>query len=1145
MINNNVFETAKQLAKSLQENFPETIVYGYIKLLLIDEYALKILLPSAEDRLDLEHVRQVFMEKNIDINLAGKGLVMCIPYIPNNEVEVKEAYEDFDSYIKTSDVNEESSNIIKVALLYAYVPIENLFRVGNTMDDMFPFFDEMKKRTYKYVCRYKSDKTKELELEKSIYEKKASDKSDNKPELEDEDNAFLELTRKYHDLSVTLLEQVKGQDTAIMKFVQGCYMGEMLDGELEKSRPKATFFFFGPPGVGKTFLAETAAKSMELPSKMFNMAEYTRDEDKDDLVGVSDFYKSAREGILVEFVRNNPNCILIFDEIEKASQNVIRIFLQMLASGKVYNVFEKTDTDFTNAIIVFTSNAGRSLYENSEENLASIPESVLLNALINEKDERGNTVFPSEMCSRLATGTTIVFNHIKIRTLNKMVENQFEKTIIAIEKKYGYKVSYSDGLSKLFLYSQGSELDARVATVQGSNMLKREIFELSKHLNVNRDKSEVVDSIRLSLDLQGVSEEIKSLFNNNGNTSFLVFASSEIVKMFPQNENISLYEATMLDSVRRCFNKEISAVFIDPKIGDVDGEVLPLSITDYGTDGIRLFHEIIESQSGIPVYILDNGDTFSETDRNTFLQEGASGIVEVSAYNIESFRRKIEQISEELYMEKQKNDFLLRGWVLDYRTKQEINNEKQATIVFYDLRKKMAIDSESRNVVLKETERPNVKFDDVIGAENAKEDLQYYIEFLKNPRQFLSSGGRVPKGVLLYGPPGTGKTMLAKAMAGESDVTFLQTSASEFKDKYIGESEANIRRIFAVAKKYAPSIIFIDEIDAIGKKRTGSENTAQTESILNALLTEMEGFTSDNNVKRPVFVLAATNFGAGDKTEGISSLDEALIRRFDRTIYVDLPTKDERIRYIKLVLGKKKIANISYATIENLANRTAGQSLAVLQNIMEIPFVKAVREKRKASDEDLLQALEEYMYGKKHEHTAEYYWEVAIHESGHAVVSYFSGDTPSYLTIESSEDFGGYMQHRSQENISKYTREDLLGKIRTSLAGRVAEEIFFGVEKSLNTGALGDLEYASQLAIQMICSYGMLDNQYMVLTRKEILNSSLAEKYINQVNELLSKEMENTRKIVVENKATIEVVAQELMKKNHLTGDEFKALLCK
>ena len=175
-------------------------------------------------------------------------------------------------------------------------------------------------------------------------------------------------------------------------------------------------------------------------------------------------------------------------------------------------------------------------------------------------------------------------------------------------------------------------------------------------------------------------------------------------------------------------------------------------------------------------------------------------------------------------MEKESQAFSQRGWVIDFNTKQNVSG-KTVKIWFYNLKKRMTVDVESRGSILSDAERLNIKFDDVIGAENAKEELQYFVKYLQNPKQFLMNGGKPPKGVLLYGPPGTGKTMLAKAMAGESDVTFLQTSASELKNKYIGESEANIRRILAKAKKYAPAIIFIDEIDAIGKKRTGGELT--------------------------------------------------------------------------------------------------------------------------------------------------------------------------------------------------------------------------------------------------------------------------------------------------------------------------------
>ena len=250
----------------------------------------------------------------------------------------------------------------------------------------------------------------------------------------------------------------------------------------------------------------------------------------------------------------------------------------------------------------------------------------------------------------------------------------------------------------------------------------------------------------------------------------------------------------------------------------------------------------------------------------------------------------MQDIAYDLYMQKESTGFTSKGWVLDYKTRQELAEDgTKVSIVLYDLKKKRAIDADSRNSVLSDADRPTIKFTDVIGAENAKEELQYYINYLKHPKDFLMDGRKPPKGILLYGPPGTGKTMLARAMAGESDVTFIQTSASEFGSKWVGESEANVRRLFDNAKRYAPAIIFIDEIDAIGRQRTGQD--PHTESVLNALLTQMDGFMQ--NPSKPVFVLAATNYGVSASSDSIAALDEALMRRFDNKIKVDLPNQKE------------------------------------------------------------------------------------------------------------------------------------------------------------------------------------------------------------------------------------------------------------
>ena len=499
----------------------------------------------------------------------------------------------------------------------------------------------------------------------------------------------------------------------------------------------------------------------------------------------------------------------------------------------------------------------------------------------------------------------------------------------------------------------------------------------------------------------------------------------------------------------------------------------------------------------------------------------------------------MQDIAYDLYMQKESTGFTSKGWVLDYKTRQELSEDgTKVSIVLYDLKKKRAIDADSRNSVLSDADRPTIKFTDVIDAENAKEELQYYINYLKHPKDFMMDGRKPPKGILLYGPPGTGKTMLARAMAGESDVTFIQTSASEFGSKWVGESEANVRRLFDNAKRYAPAIIFIDEIDAIGRQRTGQD--PHTESVLNALLTQMDGFMQ--NPSKPVFVLAATNYGVSASSDSIAALDEALMRRFDNKIKVDLPNQKERLQYIeKKVLELK--GSISDDVQKNVAKRTTGKSLAELANIIDLAYRNSIRQQHPFSSSDLLTSLEDYLFGEKRTHGEDYYRKVAIHEMGHALLSYLTGNPPSYITIESRGNFGGYMQPGNAEDVPEYTRDELLDMMCVSLAGRAAEMEFFGEEKANNTGASSDLKKATDIAFNLICTYGMDDGRLIVLSRDEVMRSSMAQDYIARVNELLLKQMDQTRRIISENRELLSKLSDALLQESHLTGDQFIALV--
>lgn len=1143
---NVVYSTTQQFCKNFSVTIPETVLYGYAKLLLMEEASIRSLLSDAEIA-DLNGARKVVDEHKLDLNLIRSGLLLLIPYIQLTDQQ-KNMGDIFSHFLLNCKVGTSSAEIIQMALENATLPVGKVFAMGESMDSVFEYQKDMKRNAALTTKQESKNDTETKEQERHTQQSEEMSGETQKQKKNQvskepkEESSFLALSEQYRHLSSALFDVVKGQDHAVGKFVQGCFQGELLKQSEKGKHPRSYFFFFGPPGVGKTLLAETAAEELKRPHMFFNMSEYSSPSSVDELIGTSKVYNNSREGSLVKFVRENPECILIFDEIEKAHIMVIRLFLQILGSGKLHNVSREEDTSFADTIIIFTSNVGKELYADRSVNLTTLPERVILDSIRNDKNSAGIPMLPEEICSRIASGNMILFNHLSVRHLTGMIQHNFEKISTYMSEEYGCHITYSAAMPLLFLYHRGGELDARVASRQSGSFLKNEIYELTRQIENYRAAKKGISSIHFDIEWDGVDEELQKLFVNDVKTEVLLMVSDTVKEHLKvDEEKYKLYFASTVEEAREYLKQDITAAFIDPLFGKHENNENILSVTDYDTEGVDFFHELAETQTGLPIYLLETDRLFSEIDRRSFLQEGAADTLSFDIANADSFVRYFRQILDEVYMEKESCAFSQKGWVIDFKSKQDVSEEGKIKILFYDLKKRMAVDVESRETLLSEAERPKVKFEDVIGAEKAKEELSYFIEYLKNPKRFLIKGHNPPKGVLLYGPPGTGKTMLAEAMAGESDVTFIKTSAADLKNMYVGESEANIRRLFKKAARYAPAIIFIDEIDAIGKKRTGSESAHTTESMLNALLTQMDGFGTDN--RKPIFVLAATNYGVGSESDGISSLDEALIRRFDNKIYVDLPNEAERKKYLTLLIGKRSGHKISEQVIANIAERTTGQSLAILQNVVELTFRNVEKENREVEDNDLLNSLEDYMYGEKRESKPDYYREVAIHETGHAYVSYISGDVPSYITIEARGKFGGYMQHGNSEDIPNYTKEELLSRIRTSLAGRAAEQVFYGRDKALNTGASSDLKQATNLAFHIVCTYGMIEGQLITLSKEEILKSAVAGEYIAKINEILNQEMEKTIALIEEGKDIIQKIVERLLVQNHLTGGELKEIM--
>ena len=441
-----------------------------------------------------------------------------------------------------------------------------------------------------------------------------------------------------------------------------------------------------------------------------------------------------------------------------------------------------------------------------------------------------------------------------------------------------------------------------------------------------------------------------------------------------------------------------------------------------------------------------------------------------------------------------------------------------------------------------------IRFSDVAGEDEAKENLQEIVDYLHNPQKYTEAGASMPKGILLVGPPGTGKTMLAKAVAGESNVPFFSISGSEFVEMFVGMGASKVRDLFKQAKEKAPCIVFIDEIDAIGQKRSGGNmgGNDEREQTLNQLLTEMDGFEGNTGV----IILAATN-----RPE---SLDPALTRpgRFDRRVPVELPDLAGREAILKVHAKKIKTAeDVNFHTIARMA---AGASGAELANIVNEAALRAVRNGRViVTEADLEESIEVVIAGYQKKSAVLSDQEkrvVAYHEIGHALVAALQTHSAPVQKITIIPRTSGALGYTMQVDTGdKYlmTKQEIENKIATLTGGRAAEEVAFG---EITTGASNDIEQATKLARAMIARYGMSDefdmvametvtNQYLGGDTSLACASDTQKRIDEKVVELVKTQHEKARRILTDNRAKLDKLAQFLYEKETITGEEFMHIL--
>ncbi len=1028
-----------------------------------------------------------------------------------------------------------------------------------------------------------------------------------------------DLVNKLRGLRTELLSLVFGQDHAIHTFIEGLYNAELTAAtDKERKRPAAIFVFVGPPGVGKTFMSELCAAYLKRPFKRFDMTGFTDHQAHNQLVGFAESYKGAQEGQLTGFVRKNPAAILLFDEIEKAHLTTIQLFYQILDAGRLEDKFTNHDVRFRDSIIIFTSNAGKSLYDNPNKMGISAANSnyhkrTILSALRDEKNPTtGQPAFPQPICSRLAQGYPVMFNHLGINELERVSNAEMVRNEGLLERQYFKHISHNAMLPLFLVLREGGTVDARQLKSEAEKFVKGELFKYCSLYTQDKLENVFEGIDRIHFEIEGsdkkLDREIQALFDPLDKPKVLLAAGHEFAALCQKHiTEIEWISATSVSEIIEILTtQDIDMVLLDiwvrREISKEEEKERPEQPQGFKTvegfdfvpltaraldDGREILRNIHNRVPQTPVYLLsfaerksDNEtggsqlfrtitsiDGFLEDDTEVALPTASSRPVDDELFlacvrsggarglltttfsgnsgrnrksDREQFAESLIQINRRLYREKKAGSLSKERKVLAFDTSADLDqHNRQLTIRLRNFSLVRAVDSMDAGELVNDIERPTTRFDDVIGAKSAKESLQFVIDWLKNPKRFAAMGIRQPKGILLAGPPGTGKTMLARAVAGESNCAFIEKSASVFVTKWQGSGPQNVRDLFERARRYAPAVIFLDEVDAIGIRRTGGAGGSRAqEETLNAMLTEMDGFRSQS--QNPVIVLAATNLA--------DRLDEALKRRFDRTIVVDKPDKAARLIYLEKVILQRKNLAISKTAVERLAGQTSGMTIADLERIVHEAAVMAAQNNIALTDKILNEAFEKTRMGEAKETVDKSVRKrVARHEAGHAFIAWSGGVPLVQLTIVGRGGAGGFMEQESDEGRILATKSELEQRICVTMGGRAAEIFYYGEEEGLSTGVGSDLQSATDLATEMVISYGMSEGFGQVSLRgsfyQKLSEGLLAEKISELSGKIVKQQLDRGVQILKDNRSALDRLVAELLEKDTLYREDLETIL--
>lgn len=958
---------------------------------------------------------------------------------------------------------------------------------------------------------------------------------------------------------------VLGQETAVRMLAEAYFQATLGIGS--GGGPRGIFTFLGPPGVGKTLLAETFAQALAEAEgapyafRRFDMSLYAGPQQHEELFGSPQVYSGAQAGALTGFVAENPRSVLLFDEIEKAHYNTIQALLAVLDKGIAVDKNLRDPVHFEQCFLIFTTNLGREYFGSPNRSGflrdVSYSQAFVFEILASAKryyeigQAQAMPALPPEFVSRLAKGGAVLFRRLETHHLLDLVRKSLSDLASESSERAGLglpKVILDEPVPLLFLMSLIPNIDARQVVARSRSLAVELIQRTVRDClhDIRKANPEHFDIL-----LQA-GEEAKNYLRDR-------FDEIEIRLLLVDDDDYlpgfisaqcSEYKPNIRHIRSDCdIEREVSR--FEPTLVLLDLSIDESKSSSRVEKGLSVLERIRAARPGLPVYLFSEHpemrQDFDRVVHQVLSRGGARGYFPFRGtledkWQADDFADKLREVFKEVQTALVLSEARRAHKTLNLRITLRWDGKNVVGTVDH-VREQVVVRAEDVAATFRFAGIPAETLDDVVGLKRAKRRLAEVARWLRRPQDLAQFGISPPRGFLLAGPPGTGKTFLARCFAGEARLPFIALAAGELKSKWLGESEERVREVFERAREYAPAIVFVDELDSIGLARGGEGAYHEgTRGILTQLLACMDGLQVG---EAPVFVLGATN--------RVEDLDPALLRpgRFDEVIPLDIPNAEARRTFFERRLRGRMEGE---ADLTLLIARTSGMTPAELDRIVREAAYRAAGEGRQwITLDDLEWARRLVRFGAQHEEMEvreEERRRTAWHEAGHAVVhrKCFPGLKIDYLTILPHERGAlGFMAWLQDETRYDLTRAEVKQRLQVLLAGQEAERLVGdgSANDQVTTGASSDLKIATSLAWKAVAEWGM-DEEVGPLVVHAIpleFRTGMGDILRERVQRWLVEARQGARKILSEERTALERLARVLYERETLEGTEVEEAL--